>query len=55
MADVLSAEGPMVRLQAALAAGSTPDPGFLEMLIERCAVEPRPRSRDQAAYARVSR
>ncbi|MGW0878392.1 hypothetical protein [Streptomyces sp. NPDC002671] len=55
MADALSAEGSSVRLQAALAAGSTPDPGFLEILIERCAVEPRRRRRDQAAYARVSR
>ncbi|MFG3119615.1 HEAT repeat domain-containing protein [Streptomyces sp. NPDC048197] len=29
-----------VRLQAALAVGTTPDPGFIDKLIERCAIEP---------------
>ncbi|WP_310722820.1 HEAT repeat domain-containing protein [Streptomyces sp. N2A] len=29
-----------VRLQAALAVGTTPDPGFIGKLIERCAIEP---------------
>ncbi|MFF0204822.1 HEAT repeat domain-containing protein [Streptomyces sp. NPDC005017] len=40
MADALGAEDSAVRLQAALAVGSHPDPGFLEALVERCAVEP---------------
>jgi HEAT repeat protein len=31
---------PSVRLRAALALGTTPDPGFIPTLIERCAVEP---------------
>ncbi len=29
-----------VRLRAALAVGSTPDPRFVGALVERCAVEP---------------
>ncbi|GEC03607.1 hypothetical protein SSP24_12620 [Streptomyces spinoverrucosus] len=39
-ADALSAEDSSVRLQAALAVGSNPDPGLLETLVERCAAEP---------------
>ncbi|MFB8175638.1 HEAT repeat domain-containing protein [Streptomyces sp. NPDC055966] len=51
MADALSAEDTSVRLQAALAAGSNPDPGFLETLVERCAVEPDFFVRDMLSWA----
>ncbi|MER7488976.1 HEAT repeat domain-containing protein [Streptomyces sp. NPDC126497] len=51
MADALSAGDPSVRLQAALAAGSTPDPGLLETLVERCAVEPDFFVRDMLSWA----
>ncbi|PWI10522.1 hypothetical protein DIZ27_11065 [Streptomyces sp. NWU339] len=51
VADALSAENPSVRLQAALAAGSNPDPGFLETLVERCAVEPDFFVRDMLSWA----
>jgi HEAT repeat protein len=40
VAAALSAEDSSVRLQAALAISSEPDPGLLETLVERCAVEP---------------
>nr|WP_307868517.1 HEAT repeat domain-containing protein [Umezawaea beigongshangensis] len=40
MVDALSAADSSVRLRAALAIGSNPDPGLLETLVERCAVEP---------------
>jgi HEAT repeat protein len=51
VARALSAEDGSVRLQAALAAGSDPDPGFLETLIERCAVEPDFFVRDMLSWA----
>ncbi|MEU5095434.1 HEAT repeat domain-containing protein [Streptomyces sp. NPDC020996] len=51
MADTLSAGDPSVRLQAALAAGSHPHPGFLETLVERCAVEPDFFVRDMLSWA----
>ncbi|WP_309141717.1 HEAT repeat domain-containing protein [Streptomyces griseicoloratus] len=51
MAAVLSAGDSSVRLQAALAAGSNPDPGFLETLVERCAVEPDFFVRDMLSWA----
>ncbi|MEU8693904.1 HEAT repeat domain-containing protein [Streptomyces sp. NPDC048665] len=51
VADALSAEDTSVRLQAALAAGSNPDPGFLETLVERCAVEPDFFVRDMLSWA----
>ncbi|MFF6785349.1 hypothetical protein [Streptomyces sp. NPDC012510] len=38
--NALGAEDSSVRLQSALAAGSDPDPVFLEPLVERCAVDP---------------
>ncbi|MFD6323136.1 HEAT repeat domain-containing protein [Streptomyces sp. NPDC058442] len=47
----LSAENASVRLQAALAAGSTPDAGFLEALVGRCAVEPDFFVRDMLSWA----
>ncbi|GAA0910004.1 HEAT repeat domain-containing protein [Streptomyces thermoalcalitolerans] len=49
--DALSAGNSSVRLQAALAAGSDPDPGFLETLVERCAVEPDFFVRDMLSWA----
>ncbi|WP_346267399.1 HEAT repeat domain-containing protein [Streptomyces sp. SID4982] len=55
MADALSAEDPSVRLQAALAAGSHPDHGFLEALVERCAVEPDFFVRDMLSWALTRR
>ncbi|MFE1442004.1 HEAT repeat domain-containing protein [Streptomyces sp. NPDC058739] len=51
MADALSAEDSSVRLQAALAVGSHPDPGFLDALLERCAVEPDFFVRDMLSWA----
>ncbi|MFC9283689.1 HEAT repeat domain-containing protein [Streptomyces collinus] len=51
VAGALSAENPSVRLQAALAAGSSADPGFLEPLIERCATEPDFFVRDMLSWA----
>ncbi|MFJ9821514.1 HEAT repeat domain-containing protein [Streptomyces sp. NPDC101151] len=40
-----------VRLQAALAVGTTPDPGFIGKLIERCATEPELYVRDMLTWA----
>ena len=40
-----------VRLQAALAAGTTPDPRFIDRLIERCAIEPDFYVRDMLTWA----
>ncbi|GIH71672.1 hypothetical protein Mth01_39250 [Sphaerimonospora thailandensis] len=40
-----------VRLQAALAVGTTPDPRFIDKLIERCAVEPDFYVRDMLTWA----
>lgn len=40
-----------VRLRAALAAGSTPDPRFVDKLIERCEVEPDFFVRDMLTWA----
>ncbi|MFE9064766.1 HEAT repeat domain-containing protein [Streptomyces violaceusniger] len=51
VANALSAEDSSVRLQAALAVGSNPDPGFLEPLVERCAVEPDFFVRDMLSWA----
>jgi HEAT repeat protein len=42
---------PSVRLQAALAAGTTPDPGYVDTLIERCAIEPDFFVRDMLTWA----
>ncbi|WP_432040352.1 HEAT repeat domain-containing protein [Streptomyces cucumeris] len=39
------------RLRAALAVGTTPDPGFVDKLIERCAVEPEFFVRDMLTWA----
>ncbi|MDI3387898.1 HEAT repeat domain-containing protein [Streptomyces sp. B-S-A8] len=40
-----------VRLQAALAAGTTPDPRYVGTLVERCAVEPEFFVRDMLTWA----
>ncbi|MFI9627312.1 HEAT repeat domain-containing protein [Streptomyces sp. NPDC052042] len=40
-----------VRLQAALAIGTTPDPGFIGKLIERCAIEPEFYVREMLTWA----
>lgn len=40
-----------VRLRAAMAVGMAPDPGFVGMLIERCAVEPEFFVRDMLTWA----
>ncbi|MGW4202590.1 HEAT repeat domain-containing protein [Streptomyces sp. NPDC004726] len=39
------------RLQAALAVGTTPDPRFIDKLIERCAIEPEFYVRDMLTWA----
>ncbi|MEV6912058.1 HEAT repeat domain-containing protein [Amycolatopsis sp. NPDC051071] len=49
--DALSAEDSSVRLQVALAAGTHPDPGFLETLMERSAIEPDFFVRDMLVWA----
>ncbi|WP_349666524.1 HEAT repeat domain-containing protein [Actinomadura xylanilytica] len=40
-----------VRLRAALAVGTAPDPRFIDMLIERCAIEPEFHVRDTLTWA----
>ncbi|MER7006555.1 HEAT repeat domain-containing protein [Dactylosporangium sp. NPDC000555] len=40
-----------VRLRAALAVGTTPDPGFVDKLIERCAIEPEFSVREALTWA----
>jgi HEAT repeat protein len=40
-----------VRLRAALAVGTTPDPRFVDKLIERCAIEPEFYVRDMLTWA----
>ncbi|MEU8383323.1 HEAT repeat domain-containing protein [Streptosporangium sp. NPDC048865] len=40
-----------VRLRAALAIGTAPDPGFVDELVERCAVEPEFYVRDMLTWA----
>jgi HEAT repeat protein len=42
---------PSVRLRAALAVGTAPDPGFVDQLVERCAVEPEFFVRDMLTWA----
>ncbi len=42
---------PAVRLRAALAVGTTPDPRFVDKLVERCAVEPDFFVRDMLTWA----
>ncbi|MET0418917.1 MAG: HEAT repeat domain-containing protein [Actinoplanes sp.] len=49
--QALSAGTSSTRLQAALAIGSRPDPGVVEALVERCAVEPDFFVRDMLTWA----
>ncbi|MEU8997985.1 HEAT repeat domain-containing protein [Streptomyces caniferus] len=42
---------PSVRLGAALAVGTTPDPRFVDKLVERCAIEPEFFVRDMLTWA----
>lgn len=51
LVDALSATDSSVRLKAALAAGTHPDPGLLETLVARCAVEPDFFVRDMLSWA----
>ncbi|RPK80987.1 HEAT repeat domain-containing protein [Streptomyces sp. ADI98-10] len=51
LVNALNAQDPSVRLQAAMAAGSTPDPVLLETLVERCGVEPDLFVRDTLSWA----
>ena len=51
LAEALSASNSSTRLKAALAAGSRADPGRLETLVERCAVEPDFFVRDMLSWA----
>jgi HEAT repeat protein len=53
VADALGAADPSVRLRAALAAGSNPDPGLLETLVERCGIEPDFFVRDMLSWALI--
>ncbi|MET9959875.1 HEAT repeat domain-containing protein [Streptomyces sp. NPDC006326] len=47
----LGSSSSSVRLQAALAVGTSPDPQFIDKLIERCAVEPDFYVRDMLTWA----
>jgi HEAT repeat protein len=47
----LASSNSSVRLQAALALGTTPDPRFIDRLIERCAIEPDFYVRDMLTWA----
>ena len=51
VANALAAADSSVRLRAALAAGSNPDPVLLDVLVERCAVEPDFFVRDMLSWA----
>lgn len=51
VADALGAEDTSIRLRAALAVGSNPDPVLLETLVERCGVEPDFFVRDMLSWA----
>ncbi|MFC5748240.1 HEAT repeat domain-containing protein [Actinomadura rugatobispora] len=47
----LENSGPSVRLRAAMAVGTSPDPRFVDKLIERCAIEPEFFVRDMLTWA----
>ncbi|MFI6433401.1 HEAT repeat domain-containing protein [Rhodococcus oryzae] len=51
LVDALAAADPSGRLQAALAAGTRPDPQLTEALVARCAVEPDFFVRDMLTWA----
>ncbi|MEO3786159.1 HEAT repeat domain-containing protein [Actinocorallia sp. B10E7] len=47
----LEKNSPSTRLRAALAVGTSPDPRFVDKLIERCAIEPEFSVRDMLTWA----
>ncbi|GAB3742711.1 HEAT repeat domain-containing protein [Amycolatopsis oliviviridis] len=49
--EALSAENSSTRLKAAMTAGSYPDPGYVEALVERCGIEPDFFVRDMLTWA----
>jgi HEAT repeat protein len=49
----LGSGNPSVRLRAALAVGTTPDPRYVDPLIERCAVEPEFSVREMLTWALI--
>ncbi|WP_454196602.1 HEAT repeat domain-containing protein [Nocardia sp. Marseille-Q1738] len=49
--DALAAANSSTRLQAALAVGTHPEPGFVDALVERCAIEPDFFVRDMLTWA----
>lgn len=51
--DALQATDSSARLEAALAAGSSPEPDYIEVLIERCAIEPDFLVRDMLTWALI--
>ncbi|ROP74784.1 HEAT repeat domain-containing protein [Curtobacterium sp. PhB115] len=51
LTDALAHPRSSVRLQAVMAAGTTPDPADLDVLVERCAVEPDFFVRDMLTWA----
>jgi HEAT repeat protein len=53
LAEALESADPSVRLQAAMDAGSRPDPSFVPVLVERCAVEPDFGVREMLTWALV--
>ncbi|GHJ47414.1 hypothetical protein Cs7R123_47560 [Catellatospora sp. TT07R-123] len=51
LSAALGAAAPSARLQAALTAGTRPDPAYVEPLVQRCAVEPDFFVRDMLTWA----
>lgn len=51
LVQALRDDNPSVRLRAALALGTTPDPRFVDDLVERCAVEPDFSVREMLTWA----
>jgi HEAT repeat protein len=49
--DALAAGDSSIRLQAALAIGTHPEPGFVDVLVARCAIEPDFFVRDMLTWA----
>ena len=53
LAQALSLDEPSVRQKAALIAGSSPQPDFVPLLVERCAIEPDFFVRDMLTWALI--
>ena len=51
LVDALAAGNPSARLHAALAIGTGPEPGFVDVLVARCAIEPDFFVRDMLTWA----